>query len=48
MNITSIAMEPKKGNYFVSVSLDKTLKKWGIHEHLENHEEKEVNEALCS
>jgi len=48
MNITSISMEPKKGNYFVSVSLDKTLKKWGINEHLENQEEKDVNEALCS
>ena len=48
MNVTSISLDPKKGNYFVSVSLDKTLKKWGVHEHLENGEEKEVNEAQCS
>jgi len=34
MNITSLSMEPKWGNYFVSVSLDKSLKKWGVHEHV--------------
>ena len=40
MNITSLSIDPKKGNYFVSVSLDKTLKKWGINEHLQNSNEK--------
>jgi len=30
MNITSLCIDPKKGNYVVSSSLDKTIKKWNL------------------
>ena len=31
MNLTSVCIDPKKGNYFVSASLDSTIKKWNMH-----------------
>jgi len=32
MNITSLCIDPKKGNYVVSSSLDKTIKKWNLND----------------
>jgi U3 small nucleolar RNA-associated protein 13 len=32
MSITSLAIEPKKGHYFVSSSQDNTIKKWSLTE----------------
>jgi U3 small nucleolar RNA-associated protein 13 len=55
MSITSLAIEPKKGSYFVSSSQDNTIKKWGLTEILNQdyskHPEKYpivVNEAQVS
>jgi U3 small nucleolar RNA-associated protein 13 len=48
MNLTSLCIDPKKGNYVVSASLDKTIKKWNLHQHFENKETVTVNEAIGS